>query len=97
MTTQEKWNIINRKLSAAFLLANVAYTCIDDAEDVAQDFGGFKFAFKMNIGKAKKGLEEYMSIIRREASSQGKAVDFFDDYEHLEKIVQDFIKLKEWK
>lgn len=95
MTAQEKWNKINRKLSAAFLLANVAYTCIEDAEDVAQDFGGFKFAFKMNIGKAKKGLEEYMSIIKREADRQGKTMDFFEDFEHLEKLVQNFIKLKE--
>ena len=92
MTRQEQLNKINRLMSAAFLLANVAYTKIEDAEELAKNFGGFKHELKMYVKRGKKGLEEYMGIVRREADRQGKTLDFFSDFEELEKLVNDFVK-----
>ena len=91
VTNEERWNNINRKLSAAFLLTNMAYTLIEDAEEDAMYFGGFKHALKLYLKKSKKGMDEYFSIIRREADRQGKTMDFFEDFEHLEKMVSKFI------
>ena len=46
---------MNRRLSAAFLLANLAYTYIEDAEDEANRmWGGFRHLHKLHLAKAKK-------------------------------------------
>lgn len=92
MTQQEDLTYINKKMSAAFLLANMAFTCIEDAEERAQKFGGFKHELKLYLKRGKKGLEEYMSIIRKEADRQGKTLDFFHDFEELEKRIKEFIE-----
>lgn len=91
MNEQKKLNRINKKISAAFLLTNVAYVLINEAEDEAKEFGGLKYSFKLNINKAKKGLEEYQVVVNREVQKQGKGFDFLKDFEVLDKFVQDFI------
>lgn len=85
---------INARLSAAFLLSNLAYTYLEDAEEEAnKSFGGFRHLQKQHIAKAKKGLSDYNAIIRQEADRQGKQMHFFQDYEDLTKIVEKFINI----
>ena len=87
---------MNRRLSAAFLLSNLAYTYIEDAEDEAnRRWGGFRHLHKMHLAKAKKGLADYNAMIRQEADRQGKQMNFFEDYERLTKIVEDFIEIND--
>ena len=86
------WQSINHKLSAAFLLANMASVMVEDAsEEAKQHFGGFKFDMKRSINNARRGLDDYMSIIRQEADRQGKTMEFFKDFEQLEKIINNFL------
>ena len=99
MTDEQKkqqeasYAFINRRVSASFLLLNMANTWIIEAEEEASKFGGFKFLLKQNIEKAKKGLDGYLSILRHQADHQGKQMDFFKDYEEMEKVLAKFIDI----
>lgn len=92
-TEQEGFAYINRRISAAFLLICLASVYVEEAQDEAQRFGGFKHRLKHNIEKAKKGMEDFQAILRHEADTQGKQMLFFKDFERLEKMVSNFINI----
>lgn len=90
-TKEEKIKLLNIKISSVFILTNLAYTLLDDAEDLAKGFGGFRFELKKELNSARASLDRMMQPIRKEVSFQGRGRDFMSDFDKLEKIVQDFI------
>lgn len=84
---------VDKRVSAAFLLMNLARTYIDEAEELLFKYGLSVGETKRNLNMAHKSYERFASGIRTIINHGDfeKRKHLFSDYEELEKMVTAFI------
>jgi hypothetical protein len=84
---------VDQRVSAAFLLMNLSRTYIDEAEELLKDYNLCVGETKKNLSMANKYYERFASELRTIVNHSNENIkkDFWSDYEHLEKMVTDFI------
>lgn len=84
---------VDKRVSAAFLLMNLARTYIDEADELLSEYGLSIGETKRNLNMAHKSYERFASGIRTiiDHGDHEKKLHLFCDYEELEKMVTAFI------
>lgn len=88
---------VDKRVSAAFLLMNLAYTYMDDAEELLKPYRITIGPLKKELSLAKKHYEAYASNVRTLVNHADLKLQshFFEDFEYLEKLVTGFLEKKQ--
>lgn len=88
---------LNKLFSAIFLLMNLSKTYMEDAGEILLKHGLLIGEVKRDLNAVYKYYEQFIKPIREtiDAGSKDNQVNFFDDFDKLEQIVKDFLKIEE--
>jgi len=86
---------VKKLVSLSFLLMNISKTYIEESEELLKKHEMHLGEIKRNLNLTQSNYEKFIHLIRETVnhSKDHSQMDFFEDYEQLEKMISEFAKI----